>query len=88
MVHTTIGSLWTAWNASWLHAGISLFNWHRWRIHSNGICAIKELYSPYIDKNTLVNIWAYDTLDALKRASYGRFCQLGMRHGCMLVRIY
>jgi hypothetical protein len=36
----------------------------------------------------LVGSWAYDTLDALKRASEDQFGWLGYHHSCMLLTIY
>ena len=52
-----------------MHIVKNILNWSRWRIHRDGMCAMEELYSRSIDEAMLVGSGAYDTLDALKRAS-------------------
>jgi hypothetical protein len=49
-----------------LHVGDNILNWSRCRIHRDGICAIEELYSGYIDEDMRVGSGAYDTLDAVR----------------------
>ena len=49
---------------------------------------MEEHYNRSIDEVMLVGSWAYDTLDALKRASEGQFGRLGNHHSCMLLTIY
>ena len=88
MKEGVIESFWSAWEELILHIVNNLFNWHRWRIRIDGICAMEELYSHSINEAMLVGSWAYDTLDALKRASLGHFGRLGYHHSCMLLRIY
>ena len=83
-----IGSFWSAWEALILHIANNLFNCHHWRIHRDEICAIKEHQNRKINKAMLVGSWAYDTLDALKRVSQGRFGRLEMRPSCMLATIH